>query len=319
MDWIRTQHFPFSLNPSNAPCKHCGPMSQKPRLWIQDMISLIQDARPAAPPIGLFSGQCYEDAKQVKPQPIKTLFWDENLLLTVTIYLFLANLWKWRNRTNRDGAASDPNDPFGDIEDPSKQCLDINCYEPVVWDDGQVWNSLLWHLQTCCSCRRRCAGTGPRASASPGVRRFANRWTFQLFNLSLRHKCSVEGSETQHARHLFRTNSIAFSPSMYSIFWLGGLWRVQPGRIHGVHHWWDKPGAEGWPGGEKKISLRFWPTYTSGGGWGFHPADLWHQTHHYHWAQGEARVWKSGKGSRSSAYLQHARPKTENLATATFP
>jgi len=38
---------------------------------------------------------------------------------------------------NRDGAASDPNDPFGDIEDPSKQCLDINCYEPVAWDDGQ--------------------------------------------------------------------------------------------------------------------------------------------------------------------------------------
>ena len=233
--------------------------------------------------------------------------------------ILLANLWKWRNRTNRDGAASDPNDPFGDIEDPSKQCLDINCYEPVVWDDGQVWNSLLWHLQTCCSCRRRCAGTGPRASASPGVRRFANRWTFQLFNLSLRHKCWVEGSETQHARHLFRTNSIAFAPSMYSIFWVGGLWRVQPGRIHGVHHRWDKQGAEGRPGGEKKISLRFWPTYTSGGGWGFHPADLWHQTHHYHWAQGEARVWKSGKGSRSSAYLQHARPTTENLATATFP
>ena len=49
-------------------------MSQKPRLWIQDMISLIQDARPAAPPIGLFSGQCYEDAKQVKPQPKKLLF-----------------------------------------------------------------------------------------------------------------------------------------------------------------------------------------------------------------------------------------------------
>ena len=165
----------------------------------------------------------------------------------------------------------------------------------------------VWHLRTRCSCRRRCAGTGPRASASPGARRFANRWTFQTFNLFLRHKCLVVGTET-------RTNSIAFVPPLFSIFWVGGLWRVQPGGIHGVHHRWDKPGAEGWPGGEKKISLRFWPTNTSGGGWGFHPADLWHQTHHYHWAQGEARVWKSGKGSRSSAYLQHARPTSENLA-----
>ena len=56
------------------------------------MILLIQDARPAAPPIGLFSGQCYEDAKQVKQQPIKAIFLAENLLLTVTINLFFANL-----------------------------------------------------------------------------------------------------------------------------------------------------------------------------------------------------------------------------------
>ena len=82
-----------------------------------------QDASPAAPPLGLTPGHRYQNAKQEITKE-QLPFWGR------TIY---SNNWPYR-----DGAASDPNDPFGDIEDPSKQCLDINCYEPVAWDDGQV-------------------------------------------------------------------------------------------------------------------------------------------------------------------------------------
>ena len=28
--------------------------------------------------------------------------------------------------------------PFEGIDDPSKQCLDIFCYEPIQWSDGKV-------------------------------------------------------------------------------------------------------------------------------------------------------------------------------------
>ena len=69
--------------------------------------------------------------------------------------------------------------------------------------------------------RRRCAGTGQRANVSPGARRSASRWTW----------------------------AICWEKS--STFWAGGLWRVQPGGVHRVHHRGDNPGSEGRPGGLK--------------------------------------------------------------------
>ena len=214
LDWIRLQHFLISVNLSHDPtCKHCGticrrePQSEKPHeeCSIDKNNPQIQDAGPAAPPLGLTSGNGYQNAKQEITQ--------EQLPI-------LANY----NQPYRDGAPSDPNDPFGDIEDPSKQCLDINCYEPVAWDDGQVQNSRPSKedvFDTAFSIRRRCAGTGQRANVSPGARRFASRWTFS-FPLSLWEKSGI--------------------------FWSGELWGVQPCGVHRVHYRGDQPGSEGRPG-----------------------------------------------------------------------
>ena len=120
--------------------------------------------------------------------------------------------------------------------------------------------------------RRRCAGTGPRANVSLGARRFASR---SRLNPSF-----------------FDVTSLRKSTS----FCTGWLWRVQPCGVHWVHHGGDNPGSEGRPGSSDAGKFVFISSNLSGWGRGFHPADLWDQPDHNHWAEGEARMWKSGEG-----------------------
>ena len=128
-------HFLISLNPSHDPCKLCGTIS-----WLKAAVG-----RSLMKPLS--ESGCWSCCPSSWPHPwlSQPKCQTGNYQRTTS---FLTADYSCQQSTFRDGAASDPNDPFGDIEDPSKQCLDINCYEPVVWDDGQVERNCrgcLWH------------------------------------------------------------------------------------------------------------------------------------------------------------------------------
>ena len=164
----------------------------------------------------------------------------------------------------------------------------------------------------------------------PGARRSASRSTCQTFpSFTL----FLDRVDLVWLDRVWKTQSILQGEN--STFWSGGLWRVQPGGVHRVHHRGDDPGSEGRPGDKKSQFSRwnnlvetefFYQTmHVAGGGWGFHPADLRDEPNHHHWAEGETRMRKSGKGTNAKYSEPHVAASwmemswTEYFASITIP